>query len=166
VGHWDLAALAGAGGLRSTVDDLLAFPRLQLGDGPPALVRAAALTRVVQTCHRGVAIGLAWTQLPLLGTDHEVLFHNGGTGGFRSFAAFVPATYTGVVVLSNSARSVDALGFRILKRISLTTAIRAKRRGVVSGGVPSKDPLGGLPEESQGSVTWARRRQPGCPRGR
>lgn len=118
VGHWDLGALAGAGGLRSTVDDLLAFLRLELGDGPPALARAAALTQVVRTRHRGIAIGLAWTRLPLLGTEHDVLFHNGGTGGFRSFAAFTPAAHTAVVVLSNSARSVDALGFRILERIS------------------------------------------------
>jgi len=29
----------------------------------------------------------------------------------------VPATHTAVVVLSNSARSVDALGFRVLERI-------------------------------------------------
>jgi serine-type D-Ala-D-Ala carboxypeptidase/endopeptidase len=81
-------------------------------------LRAAALTQVVRTHHRGIAIGLAWTQLPLLGTDHEVLFHNGGTGGFRSFAAFATAAHTAVVVVSNSARSVDALGFRILERIS------------------------------------------------
>jgi CubicO group peptidase (beta-lactamase class C family) len=46
-----------------------------------------------------------------------LLFHNGGTGGFRSFAGFVPATATAVAVLSNSARSVDALGSRILERI-------------------------------------------------
>jgi len=118
VEHWDLAALAGAGGLRSTVDDLLALLRLQLGDGPPALVRAAALTHIVRTRYRGIVLGLAWTQLPLLGTEHELLFHNGGTSGFRSFAAFAPAAHTAVVVLSNSARSVDALGFRILERIS------------------------------------------------
>jgi serine-type D-Ala-D-Ala carboxypeptidase/endopeptidase len=118
VPHWDLSALAGAGGLRSTVGDLLAFLRLQLGDGAPALVRAAALTHTPRTRHRGVAIGLGWTQLPLLSTDHELLFHNGATGGFRSFAGFVPAAHAGVVVLSNSARSVDALGFRILQRIS------------------------------------------------
>ena len=118
VPHWELSALAGAGGLRSTVADLLAFLRLQLGDGPPELVRAAARTHAPRTRHRGVAIGLGWTQLPLRGTDHELLFHNGGTGGFRSFAGFVPAAHTGVVVLSNSARSVDALGFRILEQIS------------------------------------------------
>jgi serine-type D-Ala-D-Ala carboxypeptidase/endopeptidase len=118
VEHWSLAALAGAGGLRSTVDDLLAFLRLQLGDGPPALVPAAALTHIVRTRHRRAALGLAWTEAPLLGTEHELLFHNGGTGGFRSFAALAPAAHTAVVVLSNSARSVDALGLRILERIS------------------------------------------------
>jgi D-alanyl-D-alanine-carboxypeptidase/D-alanyl-D-alanine-endopeptidase len=118
VPHWDLPVLAGAGALRSTVADLLAFLRLQSGEGDPALVRAAALTHAPRARHRGgLAIGLGWTRLPLLGTEHEVLFHNGGTGGFRSFAGFVPETHTAVVVLANSARSVDALGFRILERI-------------------------------------------------
>ena len=91
---------------------------MQLGDGPPALVRAAALTHTPRRRYRGVAIGLGWTQPPLLGADHELLFHNGGTGSFRSFAGFVPAAHTAVVVLSNSARSVDALGFRILEQIN------------------------------------------------
>jgi D-alanyl-D-alanine-carboxypeptidase/D-alanyl-D-alanine-endopeptidase len=117
VPHWDLAALAGAGALRSTVADLLAFLRLQLGEGDPALARAAALTHAPRARRGGLAVGLGWTSLPLLGIDHELLFHNGGTGGFRSFAGFVPATRVGVVVLSNSARSVDAVGFRILERI-------------------------------------------------
>jgi serine-type D-Ala-D-Ala carboxypeptidase/endopeptidase len=117
VPDWDLPLLAGAGGLRSSVTDLLAFLRLQLGEGDPALARAAALTHTPRSRHRRIAVGLGWTRLPLLGTEHELLFHNGATGGFRSFAGFVPATATAVVVLSNSARSVDALGFRILERI-------------------------------------------------
>jgi D-alanyl-D-alanine-carboxypeptidase/D-alanyl-D-alanine-endopeptidase len=117
VPHWDLPALAGAGGLRSTAADLLSFLRLQLGEGDPALAHAAALTQATRSRHRGVAIGLGWTRLPLLGSEHELLFHNGGTGGFRSFVGFVPATATAVAVLSNSARSVDALGFRILERV-------------------------------------------------
>jgi D-alanyl-D-alanine-carboxypeptidase/D-alanyl-D-alanine-endopeptidase len=117
VPHWDLPALAGAGALRSTVADLLRFLRLQLGEAEPVLASAAALTHAPRSRQRGVAIGLGWTRLPLLGTEHELLFHNGGTGGFRSFAGFVPATQTAVVALTNSARSVDALGFRILERI-------------------------------------------------
>jgi CubicO group peptidase (beta-lactamase class C family) len=47
-----------------------------------------------------------------------MLWHNGGTGGFRSFLGFVPDTHVGVVVLSNSSRSVDAIGFRLLESIS------------------------------------------------
>lgn len=118
VPHWDLPVLAGAGALRSTIADLLRFLRMQLGEGEPALAAAAALTHAPRARRRGgLAVGLGWTRLPLLGTAHELLFHNGGTGGFRSFAAIVPATHTAVVVLSNSARSVDALGFRILERI-------------------------------------------------
>jgi serine-type D-Ala-D-Ala carboxypeptidase/endopeptidase len=118
VPHWDLPALAGAGALRSTVADLLAFLRLQLGEGDPALARAAAFTHGSRLRRRGAAIGLGWTRWPLLGTEHELLFHNGGTGGFRSFTGFVPATHTAVVALSNSARSVDALGLRILQRVN------------------------------------------------
>jgi D-alanyl-D-alanine-carboxypeptidase/D-alanyl-D-alanine-endopeptidase len=118
VPNWELPALPGAGALRSTASDLLAFLRLQLGEGDPALARAAALTHVPRARHGRAAVGLGWTRLPLLGTEHELLFHNGGTGGFRSFAGFVPATAAAVVVLSNSARSVVAIGFRILERIS------------------------------------------------
>jgi CubicO group peptidase (beta-lactamase class C family) len=118
VPHWDLGALAGAGALRSTPADLLAFLRLQLGDGDSALARAAALTHIPRARHRRMAFGLGWMHLPpLRGSEHAPLFHNGGTGGFRSFAAFIPETVTAVVVLSNSARSVDALGFHILQRI-------------------------------------------------
>jgi len=46
-----------------------------------------------------------------------LLCQNGGPGSFRSFVGFVPANATAVAVLTNSARSVDALGFRLLERI-------------------------------------------------
>jgi hypothetical protein len=49
-----------------------------------------------------------------------MLWHNGGTGGFRSFISFAPDTSVGVVVLSNSARSFDAIGFRIRESIGRT----------------------------------------------
>jgi CubicO group peptidase (beta-lactamase class C family) len=55
-----------------------------------------------------------------------MLWHNGGTGGFRSFAGFVKETCTGVVVLSNCSHSVDAIGFRILEAIN-TAPPRTRR---------------------------------------
>jgi CubicO group peptidase (beta-lactamase class C family) len=45
VPHWDLPVLAGAGALRSTVADLLAFLLLHLGEGEPALARSGADAR-------------------------------------------------------------------------------------------------------------------------
>lgn len=111
---WDLRALAGAGGLRSTVNDLLTFVEANVGLVHSPLQEAIALT------HRprrefpgaGMAIGLAW----IVRSEHgrEFIWHNGGTGGYRSFLGFVRDSRTGVVVLSNSAHSVDALGFHLL----------------------------------------------------
>jgi len=115
VPHWDLPTLAGAGALRSTVGDLLRFLELQLRQPSTRLGRAAWATHEPRARRGRLAQGLGWASLPLLGHSVEVLWHNGGTGGFRSFVGFVKETETGVVVLSNCARSVDAIGFRILE---------------------------------------------------
>ena len=58
-------------------------------------------------------IGLAWVILP----DGTVA-HDGGTGGFRTFAAANPDRQTAVVVLSNQARGVGRLGLRALRQAS------------------------------------------------
>ena len=118
VPHWHLGALAGAGGLRSTVNDLLRFLELQLAEPATRLARAARETHEPRARRGRLEQGLAWVSLPLRGDPRRILWHNGGTGGSRSFLGFVPDTSLGVVVLSNSARSVDAIGFRILESIS------------------------------------------------
>jgi hypothetical protein len=43
-----------------------------------------------------------------------VVWHNGGTWGFRSFVGFTPDRDRAVVVLANTARSVDRIGWRLL----------------------------------------------------
>ena len=43
------------------------------------------------------------------------VFHNGGTWGFASFAGFSPERDRAAVVLANTARSVDRLGWRLLE---------------------------------------------------
>lgn len=42
------------------------------------------------------------------------MWHNGGTGGYRSFGGFV-AGERAVVVLTNSAQGVDDIGFHLLE---------------------------------------------------
>jgi serine-type D-Ala-D-Ala carboxypeptidase/endopeptidase len=120
VPYWHLGALAGAGGLRSSVNDLLRFLELQLAEPTTRLARAARTTHASRAKRGRLEQGLGWVSLPLRGNPCRMLWHNGGTGGFRSFLGFVPDTGVGVVVLSNSARSVDAIGFRILESLSRT----------------------------------------------
>jgi hypothetical protein len=42
------------------------------------------------------------------------VWHNGGTGGYRSFVGYSPKSRTGVAILSNTTISVDDLGYRFL----------------------------------------------------
>jgi D-alanyl-D-alanine-carboxypeptidase/D-alanyl-D-alanine-endopeptidase len=89
--NWDLPVLAGAGALRSTANDMLTF------------VEAAI--------HRKPGLDLGWQKT---GT---ILWHNGGTGGYRSFIALDRTRKVGVVVLSNSANGVDQLGIDLITRL-------------------------------------------------
>lgn len=57
----------------------------------------------------GERIGYGWFTEP-----DGITWHNGGTGGFSAYAGFDRAAGRGVVVLSNTDRSVDDLGRRLL----------------------------------------------------
>ena len=114
VANWDIPAFAGAGALRSSVNDLLTFVEANLGVRDSPLREALAATHVSRRTFPAPAmeIGLGW----LIRSAHqrEIVWHNGGTGGYRSFVGFDLQSKTGVVVLSNTAHSVDDLGFHLL----------------------------------------------------
>jgi D-alanyl-D-alanine-carboxypeptidase/D-alanyl-D-alanine-endopeptidase len=121
---WHLAALAGAGGLRSTAADLLAFLRLHARTSEGPLAAAAAETARTRGGWRKVEIGLGWLivpagrRLPWRRTRYRLLLHEGGTGGFRSFAGAIPELDASAVVLTNQARSVGRLGLRVLDALA------------------------------------------------
>lgn len=96
VGPWHLGALAGAGGLRSTATDLLAYlAAVRDGSGPLADPIAETLRPRVD---RGRArVGLGWF---LLG-DGDLLMHDGGTLGARAEVRMERHTGTAVVVLGD-----------------------------------------------------------------
>jgi len=103
---WHLLGLAGAGALRSTAGDLLAYLRAHLRPDDRPLAEALVLTQHER--HRSRPVGgmaLAWMRGP--GPSGPLLLHGGATGGFRAFAAFAPEAGLGVVALSNSTRSPD-----------------------------------------------------------
>jgi serine-type D-Ala-D-Ala carboxypeptidase/endopeptidase len=116
VENWDFAVLAGTGALRSTVNDLLEFAAANLGYAETSLGAAMAamlkIQRTVGPPGREIALGC---QLSTIG-GNEIVWHNGGTGGYRSFLGLDRKTRRGVVVLSNvrTAIGVDDIGQQLL----------------------------------------------------
>jgi serine-type D-Ala-D-Ala carboxypeptidase/endopeptidase len=104
-----------AGSLRSSAADVLTFLEAAAAapEGPLGPAFELAL-RPRARIGRHVSIGLCWMILSRPGKA-PVAWHNGGTWGFRSFAAVVPDDAFAVVALSNTKRSVDRLGFKLLE---------------------------------------------------
>lgn len=120
--NWDIPTLAGAGALRSTTRDMLTFLGVELGIESSILKDAMAeqlsFRRPAGAPNASGApemeIALGWiVQSNPRGT---VIWHNGGTGGYRTYIGFNPATKTGVVVLSNAATDAgpDDIGRHLL----------------------------------------------------
>lgn len=110
---WDMPALTGAGGLRSTAKDLAKFVAANLNLTKSNLADAFTDARKPQReAGAKMKIGLNWHILA--GSAGEIIWHNGGTGGFHSFIGFVPAQKRGIVVLTNSTESIDDIGFNFL----------------------------------------------------
>jgi CubicO group peptidase (beta-lactamase class C family) len=115
---WTFACLESCGGLRSTAHDLLIFADAALGRRKTALADAFKMAHQPwrELPGKGSFVGLCWIRDKLSGGP-TMLWHNGGTGGYRSYLAFLPRSGVGVVVLSNSTHSVDALGKAILQHL-------------------------------------------------
>ena len=116
VANWDLASLAGAGSLRSTVNDLVTFLEANLGLRQTPLRAAMQRTHVPQTSdpEMGMDLGLGWLIADIDG--RRFMWHNGATGGYSSFIGFDPEAREGIVILSNSVISVDGLAQRLVTR--------------------------------------------------
>ncbi|MEO5902736.1 MAG: DUF3471 domain-containing protein, partial [Gemmatimonadaceae bacterium] len=91
-------------------------------------------------------IGLAWNTVTVFGLP--VTWHNGGTGGFRTFIGIDSQNQRGVIVLSNSTNSPDDIGFHILQpQVPLEgPAGPAKVRTEVPLDAAKLDPLVGVYE--------------------
>ena len=117
VPNWDLPALAGAGALRSSANDMLTFLAANLGYVSSSLAPAMASMLAVRrpTGIPGFSeIGLGW--LISKPSDRELVWHNGGTGGYRSFIGYDRKNRVGIVVLSNTftAAGIDDIGMHLL----------------------------------------------------
>jgi CubicO group peptidase (beta-lactamase class C family) len=107
---WNLPMLMGAGGIRSTADDMLTFAAAVIDPNSP--IAAAVATAVANRATSSPAQALGW-QIMRPAPDREALFHNGGTGGYRSALLVEPGRKTAVVVLMNSAVEPSATDFAV-----------------------------------------------------
>jgi CubicO group peptidase (beta-lactamase class C family) len=117
---WTFACLEACGGLRSTAHDLLIFVDAAMNRRKTPLSAAFRMAQQPwrETGRKGESVGLCWFRREKGVGKNDVLWHNGGTGGYRSFLALVPEKGVGIVLLSNSPHSLDALGDSILKKIA------------------------------------------------
>ncbi len=112
-GQWDFKALGAAGCLRSNAEDMLKYAAINLSSKDEVLQQAIELAHTLTFNQDGEKIGLNWF-IREWGWGN-VLFHNGGTGGYRSFLAINLKTANAVIILSNTAVSNDNIGVEILK---------------------------------------------------
>jgi CubicO group peptidase (beta-lactamase class C family) len=115
--NWDLPVLAGAGGVRSTVNDMLRFAAANLN--PPKDPLGEAI-EVAWAVHRkpnkpgDLSIGLGW-QITPDGTH----WHNGQTGGYHSMILVNRDTRSSIILMTNtSTMEVDQLATDLLKMLS------------------------------------------------
>ena len=111
VSNWDLPAFEGAGAIKSSVHDMLIFlaANLQLIDHP---LKKAMLLSHMPRHDKEIRVGLGWHISD--GSQGDIIWHNGGTGGYSTFAGFVKETGKGVIVMTNSRASVDDIGIHLL----------------------------------------------------
>ena len=118
VPNWDLPTLAGAGALRSTANDLLAFLAAALGHAASPIAPAVTTMQTVRRPAGGAGFEIALGWMVMARGDDELIWHSGGTGGYRSFVGYLRKARVGVVVLSNTATEVggDDIGFHLLDK--------------------------------------------------
>lgn len=107
VSNWDFDALAGCGAWRSNVKEMLQFLNYQLTLNGNKRTKAVELTQQLHASN-GSKVGLGWHFYK------ELLWHNGGTGGYRSFCGIDLEKNRGIIVLTNSTSSVDDIGLHYL----------------------------------------------------
>ncbi|MEX2380180.1 MAG: serine hydrolase, partial [Vicingaceae bacterium] len=111
--NWDIPTLAGAGALRSSSADMAKFISANLGYVDSPINEAMELSHKVRHDKAGsMQVAMGWHIKK--GENGDIIWHNGGTGGYRAFTGFVKETGQGVVLLSNSSKSSDDIGFYLL----------------------------------------------------
>lgn len=123
VANWHFDALAGAGAIVSTADDMLRYLKANMGRQPSPLYPAMQLAQTprAEGPRPSDRLGLVWMVHHDAGGD--LIEHNGMTAGYASYIGFTADRQHGVVVLTNTNVAVDDLGqATLLSDIALAPA--------------------------------------------
>jgi len=115
---WTLKANAPAGGLRSTATDMALYARALLEGTAPGIDALDPTT----DAGGGDRIGYAWFTSTLRSSvtgeeasDRLFTWHNGMTGGYAAFIGLDFEADRAIVVMSNTAATVDTIGVELLE---------------------------------------------------
>lgn len=111
---WHFGVLAGAGGLRATLDDMRRYARCAAGAAGHPLEEALALAMTPRADGPapGTRVGLGWFVTDAAG--RTLTHHDGGTFGFASSLVVDRAARRAAVVLANAAVPLDDLARHLL----------------------------------------------------
>ncbi|MFN3298582.1 MAG: serine hydrolase domain-containing protein [Sediminibacterium sp.] len=114
--YWDMNVLVGAGGIKSDANDLLQYLDYMASNQSLEVVKA--VLQKTSEINKQVAIAKAWHTIEK-GGNTLLYWHNGGTYGFSTFAAFNPTTQNSIVVVINAFNKndiADRLGIEIMTK--------------------------------------------------
>jgi len=121
VSNWDITGLAGAGAIRSTASDMLKFLAANLNDADTPLAKAMKFSHktAYKSKEGNFENALGWH----FANEGTIVWHNGGTGGYRSFAGINKIDKSGVVVLTNCIESADDIGLHLLNPSNILVSV-------------------------------------------
>jgi CubicO group peptidase (beta-lactamase class C family) len=117
--NWDFGVLVGAGGILSSTADLSKFALAQFVNENKELLLTQKPTF---TINDQLKIGLGW-HIPKNKNGKDLIWHNGGTGGYSSSMALDLENKSGIIILSNVSafnideRNIDKLCFGLIETL-------------------------------------------------
>jgi len=122
--HWNFGAMYGCGAIRSDIADMIKFLKANM-DSTNLLYNSFHKTHQETALIPTGGIAYGWHIDRVNGAlsgIFNIIWHNGGTGGFRSYMGFDPKRKTGIIVIANQATDeVDRAGIDILIKACTTS---------------------------------------------
>ncbi len=147
--RWGFRAMAGAGGVCSTAEDMLRYARAHLHPPEGSLGKAIELAWEVRQPPikpQDFSMGLGWH----IARDGETRWHNGQTGGYHCMLLINRKLDIAVVVLANTATmEIDALAEQLVRALA----------GRLSSHASSQNPSWFRPSRCSGwwdDISWLR----------